>query len=177
MALKVLRRACGFSLFELLLVLALLAMVAGLAAPGFVRLSRSAGLSSAANQLLWGLHLARSSAVMRAETAVWCLTPGDTAVCVDGDSGARGWMVFLDRDGSSPVEFRPGDELLRQVLLPEGIRVRTTRPAITFWPTARAASTGTLRVCASGAEIPGRSVIVSQTGRPRVHEEAASCAE
>ena len=55
----------GFTAFELLVVLALAALIAVLAVPSFADLRRSAGLTSNANQLLWALHYARSSSILR----------------------------------------------------------------------------------------------------------------
>jgi hypothetical protein len=47
---------------------------------------------------------------------------------------------------------------------------------VTFWPVTRAASTSTFELCQVGRRATGRSIVVSQTGRPRVATEAASCA-
>jgi hypothetical protein len=65
-------------------------------------------------------------------------------------------------------------QVLSRFKLPPRLTVSASRPTVTFWPVTRAASTSTFDLCdVAGA---GRSIIVSQTGRPRVATEATSCA-
>jgi type IV fimbrial biogenesis protein FimT len=163
----------GFSAVELMVVTAVLAVLASFAVPAYVRLSRAASLSAAANQMLWALHLARSTSILRGQTVVVCLS-ADGAACLSSVThGASGWLVFVDRDPAVPVRFDGEDELLRHVPLPAGVAVRGSRTAVTFWPVAMAGTTGTFTFC-SGAD--GRAVVISQTGRPRVEAKKLSCA-
>lgn len=163
----------GFSAVELMVVTAVVAVLASLAVPTYVRLSRAASLSAAANQMLWALHFARSTSILRGEAVAVCLS-ADGAVCLRSPGvGASGWLVFVDRDPAVPVRFDGEDELLRQLPLPAGVAVRGSRAAVTFWPVAMAGTTGTFTFCA-GAD--GRAVVISQTGRPRVEARNLSCA-
>lgn len=163
----------GLTALELLFTVAVLAVLASFAVPTYVGLRRSASLSAAANQMLWALHLARSTAILRAEAVVLCLT-ADGSTCVrSAAQRASGWMVFVDRQLSQPARLDGGDELLRQLPLPGGVAVAGSRPAVTFWPTASAATTASFTFCAGGL---GRAVVISQTGRPRVESKGVSCA-
>jgi type IV fimbrial biogenesis protein FimT len=151
----------GFSAMELLVVTAVVAVLASFAVPTYVRLSRSASLSAAANQMLWALHLARSTSILRSEEVVVCLT-ADGLECVGSVAQrATGWVVLA------------GDEILRQLPVPPGVTVRGSRAAVTFWPVAMAGTTGTFTFCAGDQ---GRAVVISQTGRPRVETKGVSCA-
>jgi type IV fimbrial biogenesis protein FimT len=67
-------RQRGLTAFELVVALGICALLATLAVPGFAGLRRSAGLSAAANELIWALHLARSSAALRGLPVTVCLT-------------------------------------------------------------------------------------------------------
>lgn len=164
----------GFTATEFLAALAVAGVLMAVGVPGFAALTRSVGLSSAANELLTALHLARSSAVLRGLPVAVCLTADDRTCVAVPDSAAIGWLVFVP-DGSAAGP-RPAvvGEVLSRFRLPERLTVSASRPIVTFWPVTRAAATSTFELCdLAGA---GRSIIVSQTGRPRVATEATSCA-
>ena len=164
----------GFTATELMVALAVASVLMTLAVPGFAALARSAGLSSAANELLTALHIARASAVLRGAPVAVCLTADDRTCVAVPDSAATGWLVFVP-DGSAAVS-RPAavGEVLSRFRLPDRLTVSASRPTVTFWPVTRAAATSTFDLCdLAGA---GRSIVVSQTGRPRVATEATSCA-
>jgi type IV fimbrial biogenesis protein FimT len=132
-------------------------------------------LSSAANELLTALHRARSSAVLRGLPVAVCLTADDRTCVATPDSAAIGWLVFVPAGSSSAVS-RPVavGEVLTRFHLPDRLTVSASRPTVTFWPVARAGATSTFDLCdLAGA---GKSIVVSQTGRPRVATEVTSCA-
>jgi type IV fimbrial biogenesis protein FimT len=164
----------GLSAVELLAATAVLAVLASFAVPAYVRLSRSASLSTAANGMLWALHFARSTAVLRAQPVAVCLTADGEHCLATGAHRASGWLVFVDREPRVPVQLEEGDEVLRRLPLAPGLAVRATRMAVTYWPTAMAGTTGTFTFCA-GHRV-GRAVVISQTGRPRVESTGATCA-
>jgi type IV fimbrial biogenesis protein FimT len=163
-------------MFELMVALAIAALLTSLAVPGFAGLRRSAGLSSAANELLWALHMARSSAVLRGLPVAVCLTGDDQTCLAAPDVPAVGWLVFLPEGQATVTRPGPVGTLLHSFHLPAGLAVSGTRPAVTFWPVSRASSTSTFDLCDVRAHGPGRSIVVSQTGRARVAAEAAPCA-
>ena len=120
-------RGRGFTATELLVALAIAAVLMSLAVPGFASLARSAGLSSAANELLAALHQARSSAALRGLPVAVCLTADDrTCLSVPGASGT-GWLVFVP-DGAAAVA-RPAviGEVLNRFHLPGRLTVSASR--------------------------------------------------
>ena len=166
----------GFTATELLVTLAIAAVLMSLAVPGFAALARSFGLSSAANELIFALHLARSSAVLRGLPVAVCLTADDATCLATPGAAAKGWLVFVP-DGAAAVS-RPAvvGEVLSRFRLPNTLTVSASRPTVTFWPVTRAGSTSTFDLCDVAGRGAGRSIVVSQTGRPRVAAEATSCA-
>jgi type IV fimbrial biogenesis protein FimT len=164
----------GFTATELLVALALAGVLMSLAVPGFAALTRSVGLSTAANELLAALHMARSSAVLRGLPVAVCLTADEQTCVAAPDAAASGWLVFLPSGSSAASRPVAMGEVLTRFRLPDRLTVSASRPTVTFWPVARAAATSTFDLCdLAGA---GRSIVVSQTGRPRVATEATSCA-
>jgi len=170
------RRERGLTLFELLVGLSIVALLSTLAVPGFAGLKRSAGMSSAANELLWALQWARSSAGMHGSPITVCLTQDDRTCIGTPDAAAVGWLVFEAGAVAASAGASPPAVILQAFHLPADVTVTATRPAVTFWPVARAGMTSTFELCDISSRTSGRSIVISQTGRPRVSPEPASCA-
>ena len=102
--------AAGFSLTELLVSLTILAGLASLAGPGLTRLVQQERSSTALNQLLGAVHLARSSAITRGAIVTLCPSANGQS-CAGRNRWHEGAIVFSDedRDGQRDV----GDALLR----------------------------------------------------------------
>jgi type IV fimbrial biogenesis protein FimT len=166
----------GVTAVELAVALAIAALLATLAVPGFASLRRSVGVSSAANELLWALHLARSSARLHGQAVTVCLSRNEKTCLATPDAVAAGWLVFHPAGHAAGTQLIAAGPPLHSFHLPPGMTVTASRPAVTFWPVSRAGSTGTFELCDAQNRTPGRSIVVSQTGRPRVAAEAAQCA-
>jgi type IV fimbrial biogenesis protein FimT len=107
---------CGYSLPELLTVLAIAAVMAAIALPNFGQMIRAQQLRAATNDLFGAIDLARSQAITRGRRVQ--LVPLDAG----GRDWSRGWVVFVDQDG----DRRPGagEEVIQRYGAPaKGIAV------------------------------------------------------
>jgi type IV fimbrial biogenesis protein FimT len=107
-------RTRGFSLTELIMVLAIAAVMLAIAVPDMRQLIRRQQLKAAVNDLFGAIDLTRSQAIARGGQVQ--LVPADAA----GVDWSRGWVVFVDRDG----DRRPGDGeevIMRHGPVPNGI--------------------------------------------------------
>jgi type IV fimbrial biogenesis protein FimT len=163
------RRLKGLSLVECLIVLAVIGVLVSVAVPSFSSTRREAALTASVNQLLGALHFARSAAILSNTPAVVCLS-AKNAQCTApvGQEQIQGWLVFRNSDRDSPPTLGSADVLLRQADFPEEVSVHASRASLTFWPTARAGTTGTFTLCSRRPPVLARKIVVSQTGRPRV---------
>jgi type IV fimbrial biogenesis protein FimT len=145
----------GHTLVELLVVLGLAALLAGLATPGFREVRANAVRDARLEELRGTLLLARTEAVARGTPVVVCAST-DGRACDDGPRWSRGWVALADADAPLAVVGPHAT-----------VAVHSTRTAIQFQPSAAAATTATLTVCDARGPRAARALVVSRTGRVR----------
>ena len=98
----------GMTLIELMMAIAIAAILLAVAAPSFQQALNGNRLGSAANELASAINLARAEAVRQNRRAVLCRSTDDSA-CDGTASRWPGWIVFVDadndgvRDAGEPV--------------------------------------------------------------------------
>ena len=158
------RNASGMTLIELLFGIGIVALLAGLAAPGFRQSLRSTAVRAGTYELLAGLQQTRGSSIVESRPGLLC--PSDSAGnCVPAATSSAFWRWSLD-SGGSPA-------LVAQAL-PAGVVARASRSPVRFWPHALNASTSTLTICDVHGIAPPRAIVVSVTGRARIIEAPGS---
>jgi len=132
--------ARGFTLIELMITVALAAILTALAAPSMTAMIRSNRIQTEASWLLNDLQFARSEAIRTGQPVSLCptATGGTTSpTCITTNTWHSGWIVFRDATGSGTPDYTVSNPLLRQRAgLPNGdTAVASTAPspnAITF---------------------------------------------
>ena len=140
-------RRRGFSLVELLVVLAVAAVLLAVAGPDLRNLVRAQQLKAATGDLFGAIQLVRTQALVRGVQVK--LMPLDPA----GRDWSRGWTVFQDRDGDG--QPGPGDDLIAgHGPLPSGIAIvfAFTNPAPPYY----IAYNGAGRSCSEGNSLAAR---------------------
>ena len=92
-------RSHGFTLMELMIVLALAAAIFAIGAPSFNEFRRNNRLTGIANDFLGAIQVARGEAIKQQVPVAVC--PSDNATDMDATCTTgtfRGWMTFVDKD-------------------------------------------------------------------------------
>lgn len=151
----------GFTLIELMVTLAVLAVLVGIAIPSFNEFSLGSRLRSYANSLAASAQLARSEAIKRSRSVTLCASSNGSSC---GGSWAQGWIVLAE-----------GNVLHRQEALASGYLVTSADlSSITFTPSGVGATQAALRFCRAtpAAGNQERVVSISATGRTTVTKTA-----
>lgn len=89
----------GFTLVELLIVMAMIAIVASLAAPSFDSSISRNNVQSMRDSLFNAMQYARSEAVKRKRPVGVCAS-ADQMTCAGNTNWHAGWIVFVDDNGN-----------------------------------------------------------------------------
>ena len=108
----------GFTLMELLAVIAIAGILAAFAAPSFRDMVRDNRITTATNTLIAHLALARSEAITRRESVIVCRSPDPLAAVPQCDGGtatdwSTGWLMFADINPD--LQFNNGVDVLIKI--------------------------------------------------------------
>lgn len=166
----------GFTLVELMIAIAVAAIVLTLGLPSFERLIERNQLAANINELVASLNFARSEAVRRNQRISICHS-SDGATC-SGSNYDEGWIIFedIDQDGDrdSPV-----DEILRvHAALAQNLSLGADFSGgvddLSFRPSGRANRNGRFVLCKNGDTTKSRAIFVVISGRVRLAQQNSS---
>jgi len=191
------KKNSGFTLIELMITLAIVAILLTVGVPSLTTFMQGNRLIAASNELITDLHVARSEAIKLNKRVTICESINGTS-CTNPGTGdwRKGWIVFVDANddrvgtGVSCSANTDTDCLLRvhdvideQSLSVSGKYDSTATPINWFTFSARglpksagAAQSGIFSVCSfdsSDAVINSRAVVLSLSGRVRVSDNTA----
>lgn len=171
-------RAKGFTIIELMLVVAIMGILATVALPAFQDMVASNRRAAAVNDLLSTVYLARSEAITRNNFVSVCRSNTAQTACAGSDGvWQAGWIIFEDDNFDGIIG---GDDETIAVGGPVrgSMVMRSTQfgAHMVFSPQGRVlasngARAGEILLCEEGAEKAARVVIVDRMGRPRVSDE------
>lgn len=171
-------RSTGVTLVELMIAIAIGAILVGIAVPSFQNVVMQSRISAHVNDMVSAINLARSEAVKRGGGATVCRS-SDQATCATATAGwESGWIVFSDVNMNGAVDT--GDTLINAFsALSSGstaVANAGMTNAIVFVANGRPTATFTgaqTLICPAGSNPTFcRYICVNSQGRPRVDTPA-----
>ncbi len=165
-------RERGVTLVELMVVIAIAAILATIGVPSMLTFIQNNRLVSQANILLGSLNEARSHAVARARPVTVCGS-ADGGAC--NGNWSAGWMSFVDTDGNGA---RAAGEEVRAFVsgVPDGVAIRLAGEVVSIRFTREGSVAGerrhTFSICDGRGSGSARGVIVLPTGGTRAATDA-----
>ena len=174
-------RDYGYSLLELMMTIAVAAVILTLGLPSFSALKARNAQRVEINALFHAVPLARKGSIVRKQVVSLCPT-ADGNACNPGRDWSGGFLVFENSDRDEPPEIDDGEIILHRHLASPSVEITANRRGFTLRATFLRATNGTLVVCDRAGRVPPRALVISYTGRPRVAERTPrgapySCAD
>jgi type IV fimbrial biogenesis protein FimT len=164
----------GFTMMEMVILMAVIAILAALALPNASNYIDNNRLNAAAADMVVTMQTARSEAVGRNVAVTICAATGTGTACrPDGHRWELGWLMFVDSDADRKVDG--GEEVIQyHQALNKNLTLRGSseiNKPITFFPSGRTSitSTQTMILCDSrGFGEHAKGLVVSILGRASV---------
>ncbi|WP_074467441.1 GspH/FimT family pseudopilin [Rheinheimera salexigens] len=173
------KKANGFTLIELMVTVAVVAITLTVAVPSFTGLINGNRLTGQANEIIAAFILARTEAIKQNQVVVLCHS-SDAATCSDAPvAGWQGWLVMREGGGTVIASGQINTGRIKALASPA---VSGASDIIRFTPQglARTSTNGALnavlRICIPSIDNNVRDVELRSGGRARITQGAsASC--
>lgn len=175
------RKHCaGFTIIELMLTIAVAAVILALGVPSFQSLMERNQLTTNINRFISSLALARSEAIKRNQRVVVCPSSNGTD-CNNAGGYDNGWIIFVDANANDTREVDDEELLWQSEEIPAGMTMRGTNSyntAIPYVASGRLASSapinGSVRLCKDNHTNKAKMITIIQSGRVRLIKNNSS---
>ncbi len=160
----------GFTLLELMITVAIAAILTAIGIPSFTGLIRDSRMTTSTNDFLTALNYARSEAATRNEDVI---VQSKSGINLDWKDG---WDVYIDANTNNIVD--PGELLKTHDALPAGYTLTSNNfnTQVEYDPSGMITTNfnASFFLCLNSDASTARAVIVNRLGRARV-DTAAAC--
>lgn len=175
------RNMRGFTIYELMIVVAIAAILVGIGVPTFQATVKNNRMTSNLNAFVTSLNQARSEAVKQNLPVRVCASSDGTTCGGAGVNWEQGWVVFVDRDNDGVIDDgndcdnNATDDCIITVQseLHGEIQLRSTVNSISYFGSGTSNGADTFTICDSRGADHAKAVVVSSTGRPSISKKEA----
>ena len=161
----------GFTVIELMLVVAIVAISLSIGVPSFLNSVQNNRMTGQINSLIGALSYARSEAVKLGQNNVTICASNDNASCSGSSAWEDGWIIFQDNNNDGSVDS--GETLLRiSEELSGDNTLRSTGFAsdtlLSFNNRGMVSSSGSFQLCDDRGASDAKAVILNISGQSRL---------
>ena len=172
------RRDSGFTLIELMIAVALVAILLATAVPALDDFTNDARQTGAINDFISSIHIARNTAITTNSRVTMCASAsGANCEAASWDSG---WIVFADLNSNGSLDA--GETIASASAAADGLNIQSGEfpAALMYRPNGRAmtnaltGNSGEFTVCDFRGAEHAKVILVELSGRPRMSETKAN---
>lgn len=172
------RRDSGFTLIELMIAIALVAILLATAVPALDDFTNDARQTGAINDFISAIHIARNTAITTNSRVTMCASASGTNC--ELTAWESGWIVFGDLNSNGSVDV--GETVVSASSATEGLNIQSGEfpAALMYRPNGRAmtnaltGNSGEFTVCDFRGAPHAKVILVELSGRPRMSETRAN---
>lgn len=162
------KQTSGFTLVELMIAVAVLAILLAIGLPSFQSSFRSNRVATASNELLTSFTLARSEAIRSTRGAGVCASANGTS-CVG--SWNDGWLVWGDANSNGALDA--GETVVRYSQARPALAMNGSAASVAYDGRGRVVGgPKNIGLKPEGYETPARFLCINGTGQARIQESA-----
>lgn len=159
----------GFTLIELMVTIAIMAIGLAIAYPSFTGVIRSNRVATGTNTLIATFNLARTEAIRSNRGGGVCMSANGTS-CTTAGGWEQGWLVWTDLDGNG--DLTAGEPVVRYFEANKGLAMNSDAKAIIFDQRGRLVPQADIILTLKSSECPKdqklvRLITVNQIGQVR----------
>jgi len=172
------RRDSGFTLIELMIAVALVAILLATAVPALDDFTNDARQTGAINDFISSIHIARNTAITTNSRVTMCASAsGANCEAASWDSG---WIVFADLNSNGSLDA--GETIASASAAVDDLNIQSGEfpAALMYRPNGRAmtnaltGNSGEFTVCDFRGAEHAKVILVELSGRPRMSETKAN---